>query len=144
MLFNLLRIHGNRRILPILEERLKENTLLVSSNQEDQEAQEDLKYCLWDIQNATEPAEEAHKHTTDEIAALRHLRKVGCCYTPWFIDYGTDKVEPGMDRHGMVGGYVYYIVMTKVPGKKITAAWLASLPKKKRDEIRQAFKEALM
>ncbi|ORY16536.1 hypothetical protein BCR34DRAFT_611411 [Clohesyomyces aquaticus] len=43
----------------------------------------------------------------------------------------------------MVGGYITYILMTKVPGKRIRPDEFSSLSLKERHEIRKAFKEAL-
>lgn len=49
-----------------------------------------------------------------------------------------------MDERAMVGGYCWCMVMTKVPGKRLSISDLKKMSLEERDEVRKALKEALM
>ena len=95
---------------------------------------------------AKHPVEQPNPDTKREFDALFHLRQAQCPYTPWLIGINKWKVPPGLEEEdrGMTGGYCWFIVMTKVPGKQLTVRDLLRMSKCERGEVRQAFKTALM
>lgn len=92
-----------------------------------------------------DPTNSPNEDTLDEMAALLRLRKRGCPSAPWLIEIQTDKVSPGMHKEGMIGGYLVYTLMTRLPGSRIDGWWFhRTLTHAKKEEIRQAFKKAFM
>jgi len=92
------------------------------------------------------PVEYTNKDTEKEMRALELLRKAQCPYTPWLIGVRKQILEleedgPALDEHAIVGGYSVFIVMTKVPGEPLSKIF-THMPKAKRDEVREGFKEA--
>lgn len=93
---------------------------------------------------ATHPVDTPHEFTKQEIEALWHLRRENCGSTPQLLNTIGDFPAPGVDEQEMVDGYAVFILMTKVPGEPLTYDKYWKLLESERDEIRAAFKEALM
>jgi hypothetical protein len=93
---------------------------------------------------ATHPVKTAHHYTIDELEALRILRDTDCAHTPQLLATISDVMPAGRDKQGMVGGFVVFILMTKVPGTPITPAMMETKTLEQMDEIRAAFKTAIM
>jgi hypothetical protein len=55
-----------------------------------------------------------------------------------------EREPPGVDKEGMPGGFAIFILMTKLPGKAITPSLLKDKTLEEREEIRAAFKKAIM
>lgn len=94
--------------------------------------------------SSTNPAARPNEATVLEIEALAHLRMSNCASTPHLLAYGKDTLDEGIDEQGMVGGFVRFILMTKVPGRRLTVKEFQNFDLCQRDEIREAFKKALM
>ncbi|KAF2868847.1 hypothetical protein BDV95DRAFT_630513 [Massariosphaeria phaeospora] len=103
-----------------------------------------LQYAKQLLYVATHPVEEPHESTIQEQAALMWLGMNNAPYSPHLLAYGSDNVTPESDPERMVGGYIVFTVMTKLPGKRITIDWYWRLELAERDEIRKAFKTALL
>jgi hypothetical protein len=82
--------------------------------------------------------------TRQEIKALQHFRPENCGSTPHLLDFTGDFVDAGTDKKGMVDGYAIFIFITKVPGERLTYDKYWKLSLAERDEIRVAFKEAIL
>jgi hypothetical protein len=91
---------------------------------------------------STRPVAIPHEYTTNEIIALRRLRKMNCLHTPHFLNNAWHYLKPGIDKQGMAGGYAVFILMTKVPGEPISYDSYKAKSREQRDEIREAFKTA--
>ncbi|KAF2751243.1 hypothetical protein M011DRAFT_455284 [Sporormia fimetaria CBS 119925] len=99
------------------------------------------------LHEAKFPAKFANVATVDEIAALKYFRKKDCHHAPQLLAY-TDatlkRTDDVVDNDlGMLNGYIYYILMTKVPGRQLDIYEFFKLPLAVREELRQSFKEAL-
>lgn len=106
---------------------------------------------LWNLERAkelhhqaTHPVRVPNRYTSNEIIALRRLRKLDCAYTPQFLDNAAYRLKADIDKQGMEGGFMIAVLMTRVPGKQITYDMFWNLNQEKRDEIREAFKTALL
>lgn len=86
----------------------------------------------------------AHRYTIQEIRALRHLKKTSCQHTPHLIDIDGTFVTADIDEAAMVGGYTIFMLMTKLPGQRIEYDMFWSKTLEERQEIRLAFKMAMM
>ena len=93
---------------------------------------------------ATNAVEKAHQYTLNEIQALRKLAAGQCAHTPHLLDVVGDWQPHGVDDQGMNGGFAIFILMTKVPGEAITYETMREKTVEERDDIRAAFKTALM
>ncbi|KAF2627700.1 hypothetical protein BU25DRAFT_410835 [Macroventuria anomochaeta] len=104
----------------------------------------ELKQAEELLYQATNPVEVPNGQTLNEIRALKRLRKTDCAYAPQFLDNTADWLMPGIYKEGMVGGFVVFILMARVPRDEadVVAFWNRS--KEERDEIRKAFKTALL
>ncbi|KAF1349503.1 hypothetical protein EJ07DRAFT_184477 [Lizonia empirigonia] len=106
---------------------------------------EDLEHAQELQYQATHALEIPHRHTTNEIIALRRLRKLDCASTPQFLDNAAYWLTPDIDDQCMEGGYMIALLMTRVPGKQISYDMFWNLKDKAaRDEIREVFKITLL
>ncbi|XPS80049.1 hypothetical protein M3J09_012011 [Ascochyta lentis] len=105
---------------------------------EDLEKVEELCYP------ATHPVVIPHQYTSNEIIALWRLCKTSCVHSPQFMNNAMDCLMSGIDTQGMVGGFVVFILMTKVPGVQLSREILQSKTIEERNVIRKAFKTALL
>lgn len=85
-----------------------------------------------------------HKCTQDEWEALQLFTAHDSVYTPHLLSWAAGVVEEGIDAEAMVGGYVRFFLMTKVPGRSFSAAEFCKLLLSERDAFREGFKEALL
>jgi hypothetical protein len=108
------------------------------------DATQDLEEAKLSLYAALNPVQIPNSATLSEFRALTWLAEVQSAHTPHYLSYAYLPVEEGIDEWGMVGGYMIFIVMTKVPGRRLSRSEFWSLSLSKRDEIRAAFKEALM
>jgi hypothetical protein len=106
---------------------------------------EDLDYARQALHSATHPSPVPNKASLKEVEALRLLGEAkNCAYTPQLLTYAGYNVKEDIDSQGIVDGYMLFMLMTKVPGQPISSDYYWALPISKREEIRQAFKTALM
>lgn len=82
--------------------------------------------------------------TVQEIIALRQFADLMCHSAPHFLELSESTVQPEMHVDGIIGGYFVAILMTQVPGGALRYDSFCKMQKIERDEIRDAFKEALM
>ena len=145
-------IHMNHRVLGTVE-RLSE---LEDQRNEDQNeletiethlkefVEENFAYTKKLILEATLPVDNPNDHTLNEIKALEQFRNTGCVHAPQLIDSTGIQLPPGIDPQIMVGGYARFILMTKLPGSHLRWDDFWEKTEAEREEIRQAFKVALM
>jgi hypothetical protein len=96
------------------------------------------------LRACTQPVEDANQDTHDEAAALERLGIMQCKHAPRLLDFASDTLQPGTHEEEIAGGFIVYTLMTKMPGKRLTYENFWSRPLKHREEIRAAFKEALL
>ncbi|KAL8651993.1 MAG: hypothetical protein Q9210_002945 [Variospora velana] len=89
--------------------------------------------------------------TTQEIGMLERLTAERCSVTPTLlaVKVGTQDESlfsgPGFNTPWfMPGGYIVYILMAKIPAQPLDINSFWSFTKDERDEVRSAFKKALM
>ncbi|KAF2868631.1 hypothetical protein BDV95DRAFT_118167 [Massariosphaeria phaeospora] len=90
------------------------------------------------------PSTGANTDTLDEVYALQRFADIQCEHAPWLLDVSTDAVKPGTHDEEIVGGYVVFLLMTKLPGTRIIYNHYWQLSLAERDEIRREFKKALL
>jgi hypothetical protein len=96
------------------------------------------------VYSAKNAVTEPNQETISESKALDHLHKKRFPYSPWLIGVHSWVNEQGTDERAIVGGYCWFIVMTKVPGKQLSILDLKKMSLSERDEVRKALKEAVM
>tara|TARA_R110002003_G_scaffold279_16_gene18139 strand:+ start:8213 stop:8542 length:330 start_codon:yes stop_codon:yes gene_type:complete len=96
------------------------------------------------LRACTQPVEDANQDTHDEAAALERLGIMQCKHAPRLPHFASDTLQPGTHEEEIAGGFIVYTLMTKMPGKRLTCENFWSRPLKDREEIRAAFKEALL
>lgn len=85
--------------------------------------------------------------TEQEIDILKRLTSAGCSSTPSLLAVKIDAQEESVLDCWMPGGYIAYILMTKLPGEPLdlNVFWNENVyTKADRDEVRKAFKESYM
>lgn len=93
---------------------------------------------------ATHPTKLVNKFSQTEVDALTKFRDELFLYAPWLI--GSTVYQDGrksLDPRMVAGGYVLFIVMTRLPRGMVSTKWLANQPKEEREAIRAAFKQAM-
>ncbi|KAF2277877.1 uncharacterized protein EI97DRAFT_465993 [Westerdykella ornata] len=104
--------------------------------------EENLELARYWLHATTNPVEIPNQSGINEVRALRYLSQKNCPYTPHYLGYSCLTLEEGVDHEGIVGGYAFFIIMTKVPGQPLLSVFL-NLSASEREEVRQAFKEAI-
>lgn len=104
-----------------------------------------LEQELYQAFNPVELFEEVNEATQNEYHALKRFAKTNCSSAPHLLSYVLDVVEEGIDDDcAIIGGYAFFMLMTKVPGERLSYWDFRDLEQSERDDIRQAFKQALM
>lgn len=116
----------------------------VEARKDNEDCLKEINYARLSIHYCTHPTREVHQNTVNEIFALRNLADQHCQHAPWLLDFAELSVMPGDHPLGIVGGYYVVTLMTKIPGIQLTWQYLSDLSPAERDEIREAFKVALM
>ncbi|KAH7086529.1 hypothetical protein FB567DRAFT_444307 [Paraphoma chrysanthemicola] len=96
------------------------------------------------LYNATHPITTPNGDTLKEVQALQKFHDTQCATTPHSLDVVGDWQPPGVDRLGMPWGFSIFIVMTKVPGERVTSELLKNMTLDERNEVRASFKKAIM
>jgi hypothetical protein len=96
------------------------------------------------IHAAKHPVDMPNSDTMNEFHALDILNKGKSAYTPHLLTWAYSRVWEEIDILGMVGGYMLFTVMTKLPARRIDYKDFWGFTLSKRDEIRAAFKLAQM
>jgi hypothetical protein len=107
------------------------------------EIQEAIDELEADLYACTHPVVEPNDDTVQEITALRQHLDHECQSAPQLLGFAETEVDPCIHEYGIVGGYVIIILMSKVPGSTISYETLCKMSSAQRDDIRQAFKQAL-
>ncbi|KAJ4366342.1 hypothetical protein N0V83_007978 [Neocucurbitaria cava] len=90
------------------------------------------------------PTGDPNEDTVQEIVALQRSLDLQCQNAPQFLDFAESAVQPGMHREGIFRGYCVVTLMTKVPGFRVPYTTFCGWSPAQRDEMREAFKKALL
>lgn len=93
---------------------------------------------------ATHGVKSPHRFTIDERDALDHFGVSECKNTPHLLGYSAEYISEGLDPNAMPKGYTAFILMTKAPGEALDYEMFWEKDEKTRENIRRAFKAALM
>ncbi|RMZ67476.1 Vacuolar sorting-associated VPS28 [Pyrenophora seminiperda CCB06] len=94
---------------------------------------------------ATQPVNWPHKHTVDEVAALDIFDKVELAHAPRLLGFAGESTAKGVDDdEAMHEGYTVFMLMNKLPGVTLNEDKFWNKDEETREEIRRAFKVALM
>lgn len=121
------------------EAQLKEEPESANAREFLEDARAQL-YC------ATHPVNVPHEFTANEIGALNRFREWNCEHTPHLLAIAEDYSSPELSHVSeemMPWGYMVFILMTKVPGKRVDYHEYWALSHAERDDIRAAFRDAL-
>jgi hypothetical protein len=108
------------------------------------QTQEQIDRMREALRACTYPTLNANRRTANEIAVLRHLAAQQYQHAPWLLDVLMLPVANSDHSLGIIGGYFGFTLMTKLHGTRLTYGYMNSLSRAQRDEIREAFKLALM
>jgi hypothetical protein len=104
---------------------------------------EDIETLYYHRRVCTHSTSEPNQMTLDELDALQRFREHKCKSAPWLLDIAESPVQPGTHENEIVGGYMIWILMTKLPGERITYSTFCGKSLSERQEIRDAFRDAL-
>ena len=114
------------------------------TDEDKQKALDDVKHADFLYHLATKPVTSPHRYTLDEIEALRTFGALKCANAPHLLSLVADYLPSGRDEQAMIGGYVVFMLMNKVPGQPLDYDTFWEKDEETREEIRQAFKVARM
>jgi hypothetical protein len=66
-----------------------------------------------------------------------------CQSAPHLFKWLEARVQPGMHKDGIVGGYVFMLLMRKMPGARLPYNTFYTMSRAQRDNVREAFRQAL-
>ncbi|KAH7138575.1 hypothetical protein B0J11DRAFT_422148 [Dendryphion nanum] len=139
------QIIGLRESLAEIEAMVEDREKTLNENPDSEEAIECAEWAQEQLYSATNPVQQANEQTINEVGALLQFRQKHSRHTPKLLNFVTDVVPSNVNGVVMVGGYIVFILMTKVPGKQISHnEFHNELTVLERNEIRQAFKKALI
>jgi hypothetical protein len=95
------------------------------------------------IYECAHPVAKPNDDTLQETTALRILFEMDCGNAPHLLQFAQSKVRPGMHEAGIVGGYVIFILMTKMPGSRLPYDTFCKMSRDERDKVREAFRRAI-
>ncbi|KAH7086526.1 hypothetical protein FB567DRAFT_528167 [Paraphoma chrysanthemicola] len=95
------------------------------------------------IYACTRPVIDPNDDTVQEVTAFHRLSNLRCQSTPQLLQFMETAVRPGTHKEGIARGFLVIILMTKVPGVQLSYQAVCAMSKAKRDEAREAFREAL-
>ena len=97
-----------------------------------------------DIFACTNPVINPNPDSVREAKALRHFLDIRCQSAPCLLKVTQTEVRANLHSESMMGGYLIVMLMTKVPGSALEHDTFCKMSRPQRDEIRQAFRRALM
>jgi hypothetical protein len=86
---------------------------------------------------------EPNEDTFQEGVALGRLVDMQCENAPHLFKLLETKTQPGMHEDGIMGGYVYMLLMRKMPGVRLPYNTFSTMSRAQRDNVREAFRKAL-
>ncbi|CAE7218915.1 hypothetical protein PTTW11_11104 [Pyrenophora teres f. teres] len=107
-------------------------------------ALEHNKYHARLFEMATAPVVTPRVSTIKEMKALTIFRNENCWSAPHLISYWEGSVPEGVDKHAIAGGYMKIMFMNKLPGDTLDRETFLEKTEETREDIRRAFKAALM
>ncbi|KAF2637345.1 hypothetical protein P280DRAFT_472070 [Massarina eburnea CBS 473.64] len=138
------QIRASSDTLRELEEWLDENEAYYERNP-DCETGKEMERTRSALHLGTSCTSNPNRETLKEVHALNLLDSHRGGHAPYLFDFSVATIEKrGYHYDEIVGGYLVFILMPKVPGLRIEHRWYWFLSKGKRDEIREAFKKALL
>lgn len=125
-----------------------EKRILYLCKRTDSTTDDDGKDCIVKIKvqvpnegrDSITPQREPSNITTAELKALQLFRDGNSLYGPQLIGFKTS-VQGGDGP--MPGGYITYTIMTKLPGQSLLGLGYWSMTFEERQQVQQAFLEAL-
>ncbi|KAJ4375715.1 hypothetical protein N0V86_007248 [Didymella sp. IMI 355093] len=131
------------------EESIEELKDLVSEYEEitpmsKQNVEANLRYAKQKLNTATHPVHNPNSATSNEIQALKRFRDSDCPHTPHLIVAETQRLVPELDQLSIPEGFLTWTIMTHLPGVRLISTEFWEKPEWQREQIRQAFKIALM
>jgi hypothetical protein len=130
----------------VLEERISEYQEMLDEVPPEFKhyTEENLRYAKQKLNAATHPVHDPNSATLDEINALERFRDSDCLHTPHLVVAETQRLAPELDKLSIPGGFLTWTIMTYVPGVRLVSTEFWEKPEWQREQIRQAFKIALM
>ena len=139
------RIHGTRSTTARYESEITEAEEYLAYHPESvQEIERDIAQYNDALRLCHTATHHLNGDMLTELQVLRHLSEQGCTHAPELLNLMPTTVRPKRDTHAVVGGYLVFIIMTRVSGEAINFHEFCKLPLAERDEIREKFREALM
>lgn len=102
-----------------------------------------LKRLKKSLRKCTQPTKKPNTDTIYELAVLSHLADRRCSSTPRLLGFELDVLPPRVHRKAVAGGYMIFVLMTKVPGRQLSSGYLWGLTPAERENLRQDFENAL-
>ncbi|KAH7390988.1 hypothetical protein DE146DRAFT_791170 [Phaeosphaeria sp. MPI-PUGE-AT-0046c] len=114
------------------------------TNEGARETQEYISGLQGGLRQCMEPWITPNSDTWNEVAALSHLADHKCSSTPWLLNCLIDVLpSSGVHRKAVAGGYIVFVLMTKVPGKELDSGDMGNLMPVERENLREDFKDAI-
>ncbi|KAH8821901.1 hypothetical protein F5884DRAFT_828068 [Xylogone sp. PMI_703] len=140
------KVSGDGPQQEILKIRLQYAWLLLQYISRCLRAAANMDYRIPWFKTVDEPADVRAKQATSEltysykseIEALSILTKANCSSTPALLASGSDKQGAGP---GVPGGYIFYILMEKLPGV-VPNIWGPGMGQQELADLRMSFKNA--
>ncbi|KAF2277878.1 uncharacterized protein EI97DRAFT_373854 [Westerdykella ornata] len=111
------QIRGTQDTISEYEDDIRMWALAVEESPDNERFADNLADAQEGLRAAIEPRYTPHCYTINEVQALKHLTAEGCAYTPQFLGFTLYTVDDEIDEIAMPGGYIAFLVMTKLPGR---------------------------
>jgi hypothetical protein len=142
---NIHRVRASSETETDYEERLSECIANFGHTPKDQEmTYREIKRVKTALDYCLAPATEPNTDTYNEIFALHRFADYECRSAPWLLSFSETTIQQAIHRRSILGGYLIYILMPKLPGKPLTQKFFRGCSSHERDQIRKAFQTALV
>ena len=91
-----------------------------------------------------EPGTVPSKSTVNEMSALGKFFKHRTASAPWLLGFVRMSIPSGIHRRGIVGGYLAFMLISKISATQLSSYFLKTLTLVERDQIRADFKKAYL
>lgn len=105
---------------------------------------EELNYNKHALHLCTNPTLTPGPLAANEVLALDQLAARQCHSAPWLLEVSVLPLGRSDHDLGIAGGHCVFILMFKVAGRRLTYNYLHGLSPTERQEIRDAFRLALL
>jgi hypothetical protein len=134
-------LHAPEETIDSYQDQIEEHEKEDPRSSATQKELDELRVCL---DECTKPAAFPSKYTVSHMSALLRFYRSRISSTPWCLNFIRMPLWSGVHRRGLVGGYLAFMLISKISATQLCSKFLKSLTLAERDQVREDFKKAFL